>query len=71
MTWEEQLDGIRKGETIVSVHADGFPVLADKAPLFELCQLITALTEGYNRNVQKVNMMRKVVQANFKKEDKK
>lgn len=64
MPWSEVLRQIRSGDEILQTTPDGLPVVAVNAPVYELMQLLVALTEGYNRNTKRIRMLRKLVHNN-------
>lgn len=68
MTWEQLLKSLRQGDGKIATNKDGLPTIATNAPIYELMQIMVAMTEGYNRNVNRIDMMRKIVKANRKKE---
>lgn len=63
--WERLLDGIRSGDTIIPTSEGGIPQIAVDAPVYELLQLLAAMTAGYNRNVKRINALRAIAKKNF------
>lgn len=66
--WEKMLDNIRSGETKIAVTDSGIPEIAVNAPIYELLQLLAAITAGYNRNVRRIEALRTIAKKNFGKE---
>ena len=72
MTWQDVLDAIREGRQSVPTAPNGVPLVAINAPVFELMQLMEAITTGYNANVQriydyerKIELLKKVAGEKF------
>jgi hypothetical protein len=63
--WEKILDLIRNGETPIETAESGIPQIAVNAPVFELLQLLAALTAGYNRNVRRIKALRELAKKPF------
>lgn len=63
--WEKILDLIRNGETPIETSESGIPQIAVNAPVFELLQLLAALTAGYNRNVKRIKALRELAGKPF------
>jgi hypothetical protein len=63
--WEKILDIIRNGETPIETSESGIPQIAVNAPVFELLQLLAALTAGYNRNVRRIKALRELAKKPF------
>lgn len=63
--WEKLLDEIRNGESEIASSESGIPQIAVNAPVFELLQLLAAMTVGYNRNVKRINALRAIAKKNF------
>lgn len=66
--WEKMLDEIRNGELEIASSESGIPQIAVNAPIFELLQLLAAITAGYNRNVRRIKALRTIAKKNFGKE---
>ena len=73
--WLVLLDEIREGTHHVLTEANGIPTVAVNAQLFELMELIEALTTGYNalisinaKQEHKLDMLRRIVDSYFKTE---
>jgi hypothetical protein len=66
--WEKMLDNIRSGETKIAVTESGIPEIAVNAPIYELLQLLAAITAGYNRNAKRIQALRAIAKKNFGKE---
>ena len=60
---------ISKADSMIPVDGSGMPEVARELPMFELRELLVAMAKGYNTNVRKVKMLRKTVDAYFKKEE--
>lgn len=69
--WEKILDLIRNGDTPIETSESGIPRVAANAPVFELLQLLAALTAGYNRNVRRIKALRELAGKPFDHADKK
>ena len=63
--WQKILDLIRKGETPIETSESGIPQIAVNAPVFELFQLLAALTAGYNKNVRRIKALRELAGKPF------
>lgn len=63
--WEKILDIIRNGETPIETSESGIPQIAVNAPVFELLQLLAALTAGYNKNVRRIRALRELAGKPF------
>ena len=59
--WQKILDLIRNGETPIETSESGIPQIAVNAPVFELLQLLAAVTAGYNKNVRRIKALRELV----------
>lgn len=68
--WEEMLDNIRSGETKIAVTDIGIPEIAVNAPIYELIQLLAAITAGYNRNAKRIQALRAIAKPMLKQEEK-
>lgn len=66
--WKKILDEIRNGELEIASSESGIPQIAVNAPVFELLQLLAAITAGYNRNVRRIKALRTIAKKNFGKE---
>jgi hypothetical protein len=67
--WEKMLDNIRSGETKIAVTESGIPEIAVNAPIYELLQLLAAITAGYNRNVRRIDALRAIAKPMLKQEE--
>lgn len=72
LTWKNILLTIREGKYLIPTTDDGTPLVAVNAPLFELMELLEALTSGYNDLVadnnikgKRIEFLRKAADANF------
>ena len=72
MTWEEILEAIRVGKVKIPTATNGVPLVSINAPVFELMELLEALTTGYNQQVDlikhlenKMFLMRNLVRQQF------
>ena len=72
LTWKNILLTIREGKHLIPTTDDGTPLVAVNAPLFELMELLEALTSGYNDLVadnnikgKRIEFLRKAADANF------
>lgn len=63
--WQKILDLIRNAETPIETSESGIPQIAVNAPVFELFQLLAALTAGYNKNVRRIKALRELAQKPF------
>lgn len=63
--WQKILDLIRNGETPIETAESGIPQIAVNAPVFELFQLLAALTTGYNKNVRRIKALRELAGKPF------
>lgn len=68
--WEKILDEIRNGETEIASSESGIPQIAVNAPIFELPQLLAAITAGYNRNAKRIKLLRELAKKPFDDADK-
>ena len=66
--WEKILDEIRNGESEIASSESGIPQIAANAPVFELLQLLAAITAGYNRNVRRIKALRSIAKKTFGEE---
>lgn len=71
-TWQDVLASIRDGKNIIPVNDDGIPLVGTRAALYELMELMAALTSGYNalvaqttKDQQRIERIRKLAQAAF------
>lgn len=71
-TWDNALSAIREGKQSIPVAPNGIPVVAVHAPLYELMELMEAVTTGYNALVlraaddqKRIERLRKMAQAAF------
>ena len=71
-TWDNVLTAIREGKQTIPTAPNGIPVVAVNAPIYELMQLLEALTSGYNDLVaraaedqKRIERVRKLAQAAF------
>lgn len=67
--WEKILDLIRNAETPIETAENGIPQIAVNAPVFELFQLLAALTAGYNKNVRRIKALRELAGKPFNHAD--
>lgn len=67
--WQKILDLIRNGETPIETAESGIPMIAVNAPVFELLQLLAALTTGYNKNVRRIKALRELAGKPFNHAD--
>lgn len=67
--WQKILDLIRNGETPIETAESGIPQIAVNAPVFELFQLLAALTAGYNKNVRRIKALRELAGKPFNHAD--
>lgn len=67
--WLKILDLIRNGETPIETAESGIPQIAVNAPVFELFQLLAALTAGYNKNVRRIKALRELAGKPFNHAD--
>lgn len=67
--WQKILDLIRNGETPIETSESGIPQFAVNAPVFELFQLLAALTAGYNKNVRRIKALRELAGKPFNHAD--
>ena len=72
ITWQDVLAAIRDGKNLIPVNDDGIPLVGTRAALYELMELIAALTSGYNdlvlrdaENQKKIERIRKLAEARF------
>lgn len=72
MTWQDILTAIREGKASIPAAPNGVPLVAVNAPIYELMQLLEAVTTGYNalvlrdaENQKKIERIRKLAQAAF------
>jgi hypothetical protein len=72
LTWKNILLTIREGKHLIPTTDDGTPLVAVNAPLFELMELLEALTSGYNDLVaentikgKRIEFLRKAADAHF------
>ena len=72
LTWKNILLTIRDGKHLIPTTDDGTPLVAVNAPLFELMELLEALTSGYNDLVaantikdRRIEFLRKAAEAHF------
>lgn len=63
--WQKILDLIRNAETPIETSESGIPQIAVNAPVFELFQLLAAVTAGYNRNVRRIKALRELAGKPF------
>ncbi len=63
--WQKILDLIRNAETPIETSENGIPQIAVNAPVFELFQLLAAVTAGYNRNVRRIKALRELARKPF------
>lgn len=71
-TWQDVLSAVRDGKKIIPTADNGVPLVAIHAPLYELMELMEALTTGYNalvaqatKDQQRIERIRKLAEANF------
>lgn len=71
-TWQDVLASIRDGKKTIPVNDDGIPLVGVRAALYELMELMEALTTGYNalvlrdaENRKRIERIRKLAQAAF------
>ena len=67
--WQKILDLIRNAETPIETAENGIPQIAVNAPVFELFQLLAALTAGYNKNVRRIKALRELAGKPFNHAD--
>ena len=67
--WQKILDLIRNGETPIETSESGIPQIAVNAPVFELFQLLAAVTAGYNRNARRIKALRELAGKPFNHAD--
>lgn len=72
MTWQDILTAIREGKASIPAAPNGVPLVAVNAPIYELMELLKALTSGYNALVlrdaesqKKIERIRKLAEARF------
>ena len=72
MTWQDILAAIREGKTSIPAAPNGVPLVAVNAPIYELLELMAALTSGYNdlvlrdaENRKRIVRIRKLAEAHF------
>lgn len=71
-TWQDVLASIRDGKKTIPVNDDGIPLVGARAALYELLELMAALTSGYNdlvlrdaENRKRIERIRKLAEAHF------
>ena len=71
-SWQDVLTAVRDGKKIIPTADNGVPLVATHAPLYELMELVEALTTGYNALVaratedqRRIERIRKLAQAAF------
>ena len=71
-TWQDVLTSIRDGKKTIPVNDDGIPLVGTRAALYELMELMEALTTGYNALVlraaedqKRIERIRKLAEAHF------
>ena len=71
-TWQDVLTSIRDGKKTIPVNDDGIPLVGTRAALYELMELMEAVTTGYNALVdraaedqKRIERIRKLAQAAF------
>lgn len=71
-TWQDVLASIRDGKKTIPVNEDGIPLVGTRAALYELMELMEALTTGYNdlvlrdaENRKRIERIRKLAEAHF------
>lgn len=72
LTWKNLLATIREGGHTIPTTDEGIPLVAVNAPLYELMELVEALTTGYNAlvakdtmNTKHIERIRKLAEAKF------
>ena len=72
MTWQDILAAIREGKTSIPAAPNGVPLVAVNAPIYELLELMAALTSGYNdlvlrdaENRKRIVRLRQLAEAHF------
>lgn len=77
MTWQDILTAIREGKSQIPVAQNGAPLVAINAPIYEMMELLEALTTGYNglvcrstRDQARIECIRKLAQGHFPAERK-
>lgn len=72
LTWKNLLATIREGGHTIPTTDEGIPLVAVNAPLYELMELVEALTTGYNAlvakdtmNTKRIERIRKLAEAKF------
>lgn len=64
---DEYLAKVSKGEEFVKTDETGLPEIARTLPMFELRQLIVALTKGYNEQHRRIDILEWIARARFNK----
>lgn len=71
-TWQDVLAAIRDGKNLIPVNDDGIPLVGTRAALYELMELMEAVTTGYNALVdraaddqKRIERLRRMAQAAF------
>lgn len=71
-TWQDILAAIRDGKNLIPVNDDGIPLVGTRAALYELMELMEAVTTGYNalvlrdeENQRRIENVRKLARAHF------
>lgn len=65
--FDELLAKISNGKEAVRVDETGLPEIARTLPMFELRQLIVALTKGYNEQHRRIDILEWIARARFNK----
>ena len=72
ITWDDDLSAIREGKQTIPTAQNGLPVVAVNAPVYELMQLMEAMTTGYNNLVardgehkRRIERIRNLARASF------
>lgn len=72
LTWKNLLATIREGGHTIPTTDEGIPLVAVNAPLYELMELVEALTTGYNAlvakdtmNTKRIERIRKIAESHF------
>lgn len=63
--FEAMLERISKGEERIPVDETGMPRIAKTLPMFELRQLMVAMTKGYNEQHRRIDILKWIAKARF------
>lgn len=71
-TWSDALAVVREGKLEINTAPNGIPMVAVNAPVYELMEMMEALTTGYNNLVARaavdqkhIERIRKLAEAHF------